>query len=151
MSFLFEPFWGIVDRSQEKKEEKVMVRCLRDWEHKVTVTHVDDIGRVMARILAGDVEGEDRVLYVAGDTVSYGELVDIVKKVSKADVEREEWPIPYLEEELRKDPADGIKKYKLVFARNGVWWAKEKTVNKELGMQMMGVETYARKLFAKEQ
>jgi uncharacterized protein YbjT (DUF2867 family) len=146
MSFLFEQFWGIVDRSQEE-HGKVIVRALGDWTHKVTVTDVHDIGRVLARILSGDVDAENTVLYVAGDTVSYGELADIVAKVSEMSVAREAWSVPYLEEDLRKDPENGIKKYRLVFAREGVWWNTDQTVNEKLGIDMLRVEEYAQRLF----
>lgn len=149
MSFLFEPFWGIVDREREASGV-VTVRCLRDWEHGVTVTDVGDIGRVLARVLAGDVEGENRVLYVAGDSVRYGRLADIVEEVvgSGCRVVRESWSVDYLREELRKDPDDGIKKYRLVFAGDGVYWDKGTTANCQLGMDMKDVETFARKLFS---
>ena len=146
MSFLFEPFWGIVDKGAEA-EGKVVVRCLRDCEHAVSVTDVDDIGRVLARIIQGDVEARDRILYIAGDTVSYGRLAGIVGRVSGKSVEKDEWSIEHLEKELKADPEDSIKKYRLVFAKDGVWWDKKGTVNHELGMSMMDVETYARKLF----
>lgn len=126
MSFLFEPFWGIVDRTHEK-EGKLVVRCLRDWDHRVTITDVDDIGRVLARIVNEDVEAKRRVLYIAGDTLSYGQL-DLV-------------------DELKADSDNDIKKYRLVFAREGVWWSKEETVNHKLGMCMMDVDTYASKIF----
>ncbi|KAF2036429.1 NAD(P)-binding protein [Setomelanomma holmii] len=147
MSFLFEPFWGMVDRSHEKGG-RTIVRALRDWEHKITVTDVDDIGRVLGRIVMGDVDADNRVVYVAGDTVNYGELASIVRRVTGEEVEREAWGVEYLEEELRKDLEDGIKKYRLVFARDGVWWDKEKTVNTELGMSMLSVEECAEKLFS---
>ncbi|KAH3975767.1 hypothetical protein HBH47_015360 [Parastagonospora nodorum] len=145
MSFLFEEFWGIVDRG--RGSGRVGVRALRDWGHRVTVTDVSDIGRVVGRIVAGNVEAEDRVLYVAGETVSYGELAETVARVSGREVEREVWSLEYLEEEVKKDPEDGIKKYRLVFAKDGVWWDKNGTVNAALGMEMMGVEEYAKKLF----
>jgi hypothetical protein len=145
MSFLFEAVWGVVDREKETEGE-VVVRCLRDWEHRVTVTDVNDIGRVMERIVKGDTESKDSVVYVAGDSICYGELADVVEKVVQCRVRRETWSIPYLLEELEKDPENGIKKYRLVFAREGVWWEKERTVNHELGMLMMDVETYARKV-----
>jgi len=148
MSFLFEQFWGIVDRSKEE-EGKVVVRCLRDWYHKVTVTDVNDIGWVLARVIAGDVEAEDRVMYIAGDTISYGQLADIVKQVSGKQVEQEAWSIEHLKKELDLAPEDGIKKYRLVFARDGVWWDKDRTVNKALSMDMMDVETFARSLFSR--
>jgi hypothetical protein len=148
MSFLFEGSWGIVHRSQEAgKGGKITVRALRDWGHKVTVTDVQDIGRVLACVLAGDVDAENKVVYVAGDTVSYGELADIISKVTGKEVERVAWSIPHLEEEVAKDPEDGLKKYRLVFARDGVWWEKEKTVNAKFGLAMSDVQTYARKLF----
>lgn len=152
MSFLFEPFWGIVDRRRRKEggcvEEEVVVRCLRDWEHGVTVTDVHDIGRVLKRILAGNVQAENRVVYVAGDTVTYNDVASIVEKVVGHQVVREKWSVEHLQGELRRDPEDGIKKYRLVFAGEGVYWEKEKTVNWELGMDMMGVEAYAKKVFA---
>jgi len=146
MSFLFEDFWGIVDRSREDNG-KIVVRCLKDWKHRVTVTDVDDIGRVVARVLSGHVEAENRILYVAGDTVSYEELADIVGRASRKEIDKEEWSIPHLDTELKADPENRLKKYRLVFAREGVWWDKEKTVNHQLGMSMADVETYARKLF----
>ncbi|KAF1957184.1 NAD(P)-binding protein [Byssothecium circinans] len=151
MSFLFEKFWGVVERENRVEgvgeidvqiHGTITVRALRDWSHKVTVTDVDDIGKVLACILKGDVEAENRVVYAAGDTVSYAELADIVEKVTGRKVEREEWSVPYLEEELEKDPDNQIKKYRLVFARDGVWWDKKGTVNEKLGIKVMDVESY---------
>ncbi|KAF1934825.1 NAD(P)-binding protein [Clathrospora elynae] len=149
MSFLFEQFWGIVDRSLEAESGNITVRCLRDWDHKVTVTDVNDIGRVLARIIASPSLFTNNILYVAGDTVLYAELASIVERVSGATVEMETWDVPHLERELSNSPDNGIKKYRLVFARDGVWWDKEKTINHELGMPMMDVATYADRLFNK--
>jgi uncharacterized protein YbjT (DUF2867 family) len=149
MSFLFEDFWGVVARpSHPSQEDTVTVRALRDWEHGITVTDVDDIGRVMGRIVAGNVDARNKVVYVAGGTVRYGELADVVEKVTGKAVMREIWGVEYLDEEVKKDPEDGIKKYRLVFARDGVMWDKAGTVNAQLGMEMMGVEEYARKVFS---
>ncbi len=151
MSFLFEPFWGIVERTPHGKtvaETEVTVRALRNWQHKVSVTDVSDIGRVLARFLAGDVDATNRVVYVAGDTVSYGDIADIIQRITPDyKLHREEWSIPHLEEDLSKDPESQIKKYRLVFAKEGVWWEKNKTVNHELGIDMMSVEAYAQKFF----
>ncbi|KAJ8110431.1 hypothetical protein OPT61_g6726 [Boeremia exigua] len=140
MSFLFEPFWGIVDRSKER-EGKLTVRCLRDWKHGVTVTDVADIARATKRILAGDIDAENKVVYVAGDAVRYEELATIIGRVTGHEVAREEWDVERLWQELRKDPEDGIKKYRLVFAGDGVFWEKDKTMNYRLEMEMMDVET----------
>lgn len=142
MSFLFEQFWGIVDR----EGGKVTVRAFRNWDHKVTVTDVNDIGKVLGRVVAGDVEGENRIVFAAGDTISYGQLADIVERVTGKKVEREVWSISHLKEDIAKEPENIVKKYRLVFARDGVWWDKERTVNHQLGIPVMDVETYAKKI-----
>ncbi|KAF2874513.1 hypothetical protein BDV95DRAFT_487463 [Massariosphaeria phaeospora] len=144
MSFLFEQLWGIVDRDGDK----ITVRALRDWNHRVTVTDVNDIGNVLARIVTGDAEADDRVVYCAGDTVSYAQLADIIQRVKKQDVKREQWSVQHLESELAKDPSDTLKKYRLVFAKDGVYWEKESTVNHKLNISLIDVGTYARKILA---
>jgi hypothetical protein len=151
MSFLFQQFWGIVDAQSESTvlKESVTVRALRNWEHSVTVTDVNDIGKVLARIVAGDVESEDRVLYVAGDTISYSQLADIIARVTGQEVQREEWSIPHLKEELAKDLENLIKKYRLVFAGDGVSWDKKLTVNHQLSIPVTDVETYAKEHLGK--
>lgn len=151
MSFLFEPFWGIIDTTQLAPSGKLTVRCLRDWRHEVTVTDVHDIGKVLARIVAGDIDANDRILYVSGDTIRYGELADLIEHVTEKEVVREKWSIPYLEEELKKDPENGIKKYRLVFARDGVCWNPEESVNYQLEIPTLDLDTYATKWFSEQQ
>jgi hypothetical protein len=149
MSFLFEPGWGMVQQNDDGGP--VTVRCLGSWQHKVTVTDVVDIGRVLARIVAGDVPAEDRVVFVAGDTVSYGELAELVQGARGEEVTKEEWSVPYLEEELARDPDNGLKRYRLVFAREGVWWDKAGTVNDRLGMELKTVEAWVKGVLSKKQ
>jgi hypothetical protein len=144
MSFLFEQYWGVVDR----EEDRLTVRALRSWNHKFTVTDVSDIGKVLARVVAGDVEAEDRTVYAAGDTISYAQLAHVVETIAGSTVVREEWSMPHLKAELEKDPENLIKKYRLIFARDGVWWDKELSVNHKLQIPCIDIETYARKLFA---
>lgn len=144
MSFLFEQFWGVIDR----KGGRSTVRALRNWEHDVTVTDVSDIGRILSRVVAGDVEAENPVIYAAGDTVTYKELADIIERVIGEPVEREVWSVSYLKTELAKDPIDQIKRYRPVFTRDGVCWDKSRTVNHKLGMSVIGIDEYARKLIS---
>ncbi|KAI4614305.1 uncharacterized protein J4E87_009525 [Alternaria ethzedia] len=70
-------------------------------------------------------------------------------RVGGKQVQQEAWSIEHLKEELDSAPEDGIKKYRLVFARDGVWWEMSRTVNKALGMNMMDVETFTRSLFSR--
>lgn len=143
MSFVFEAFWGILD----KRDSGITVRALKSWDHRITTTAVEDIGKVLAQILKGNCEAEDRVVFAAGDTVSYQEFADIIERVTGSEVRRELWSIPYLQEDLEKHPDNLIKKYRLAFARDGVWWDKESTINHKLGMDVTGVEAHAKKLF----
>ncbi|KAF2003648.1 NAD(P)-binding protein [Amniculicola lignicola CBS 123094] len=147
MSFLFEPFWGIVGFEKPDANAEITVRALRDWDHKITVTAVEDIGRVVARILAGDVDAENLVLYVAGDTVSYGELANVIEKQSGKKVKREAWTAEHLRSELDSDPGDGLKKYRVAFAGDGVWWDTKTTVNAKLGMEMVDVRAHSKDMF----
>ncbi|KAF2737028.1 NAD(P)-binding protein [Polyplosphaeria fusca] len=150
MSFLFEQFWGVVERKGEGEQQEITVRALGGWDHGVVVTDVSDIGRVLARIVAGDVDAEDKVLYVAGDSVKYSQLADIVERVAGKEVQREAWTEEHLRAELAKTPEDPIKKYRVVFARNGVFWEKERTVNYQLKIPTLDVETYAKEILSKD-
>jgi hypothetical protein len=143
MSFLFEPFWGVF----EQGDDVITVRALGSWEHKVTVTTADDIAKVVARIVSGDVESENRVLYIAGDTVTYKRLSDIVGLTFRKPVRCELWDMAYLKRELASDPENELKKYRVVFAGDGVWWDKEATVNHKLQLPLTGVEAWLRRRF----
>jgi len=71
----------------------------------------------------------NRVIYTAGDMVTYAQLADIVESILSRKVQRVEWSVPRLKEELAKDPDDHIKKYRVVFAKAKVSWAVDKTFN----------------------
>jgi hypothetical protein len=150
MSFLFEPFWGVVDREEEGTGEQITVRCLRGWDHSVSVTDVCDIGRVLKRILEGDVEVANTVLRIAGDTITYGELAEIMERVGGRKVLRESWSAEHLQKELQRDPENLVNRYRVAFSGEGVYWPMEETVNHRLGMEMTDVETYAKKRLSLE-
>ncbi|KAI9715280.1 MAG: hypothetical protein M1812_006091 [Candelaria pacifica] len=125
MSFLFEDFFGVVDRSTGEDGE-VMVRALGSWENEITVTTVEDIGSLTAAVVVGT-GGQEGVVYVGGDTVSYERLAGFVEHY-KGRVKREVWSVDFLKEELAKDPENTIKKYRVVFAEGrGVAWDLDRT------------------------
>jgi len=144
MSFLFEPYWGFV----EPEGEDVVVRALGSWENRVTVSTVEDIGSIAARIVCAsesELETKDKIVYMAGETISYARLAKVVEIVFGKKVRRELWSVDHLREELKKDPENLVKKYRVVFAEgNGVSWDEKGTVNRTLGMQVTDVETWAR-------
>lgn len=135
-SFLFEPSFGVVS------EDRSVVRALGGWANEVTVTTPVDIGKVVAEILwaAPEVQG---VIYTAGETASYARLASILEKIWQRKVAREEWSVGMLKEELAKDPGDGLKKYRVVFAEGkGVAWSQEETFDKVRGLRLQGVEDW---------
>lgn len=137
-SFLFEPAFGVVS------EDRRSVRALGKWENEVTVTAPEDIGTVVAEIVwaAPEVQG---VVYTAGETVSYGRLTETLERVWGRELRREEWSAGMLSEELAKDPGNGLKKYRVVFAEGrGVAWSEEKTFNRGRNLRLRGVEDWVR-------
>lgn len=138
MSFLFWPPFGVVS------EDHQIVKALGGWKNTVTVTTPEDIGKATAEIVyaAPEVQG---VVYTAGQTVSYGQVADIMEDVFGVKVERQEWSVDSLKVDLAKDPENGLKKYRIVFAEGrGVAWDEAKTFNYQRGLKLQGVEEWVR-------
>jgi nucleoside-diphosphate-sugar epimerase len=145
MSFLFEDFFGVV----EEKGEKVVVRALGSWDNRVTVTTPDDIGKLTAMILFEEPRISNSVVYTAGETVSYAKVADIVENATGKKVRREVWSVEKLKEDLKADPDDNVKKYRVVFAEGrGVSWDMERTFNMQRGIEVKDVKSFAREKFA---
>jgi hypothetical protein len=164
VSFLFEKAFGVVDLGLDREQSnsaQCVVRALGSWENRVSVTTVEDIGRVVAEIVFSrddDLKMEDgkdggsgsgQVVFTAGNTIEYSTLADVVEKVSGREVRREVWSIDMLKEDLRKDPENGMKKYRVVFAEGtGVSWDEENTFNSMRGLVLKGVEKWLEELLA---
>jgi len=139
-SFLFEKVFGVVDI------EEGVVRALGSWDTEISVTTPNDIGRMVKEIvLEKELVMKDEVAFVAGDTLTYSRLADIVDSVLARKLRREGWNVAYLTEELLKDPDDHIKKYQVVFAKGkGVAWDMQKTYNRRKRIELTSVEDWAR-------
>jgi hypothetical protein len=144
-SFLFEPWFGVVETSSSGK---IVVRALGSWENGVSVTTPEDIRRVTARVVF-DNGIIDTVVYSAGDTVTYQRLADIAEDMSYrpgGDTlgKREVWTLAYLREQLKQDPENVVLKYRVVFAEGrGLSWNLEDTINHKWNMELEDVKTYA--------
>lgn len=137
-SFLFEPVFGVVDLEQNT------VRALGSWDTAVTVTTPEDIGALTAEVCFGEPRIVDDIVYTAGDTLTYGELADLVDSVLDRKVRRVERSVPELRDELAEDPDDAIKKYRVVFAEGrGVAWDSDKTLNARRGIEVVDAERWA--------
>jgi nucleoside-diphosphate-sugar epimerase len=136
-SFLFEPAFGVVDL------EHARVHALGSWANRLTVTTADDIGRLTATILTHEPRLRDEVVYIAGDTFSYAQLAETVERHLGRDVERVLWDIDKLRSEVAVHPDDGMRKYRLAFARDtGVAWDKDRTFNAAHGIAVTDVAAW---------
>lgn len=138
-SFLFEPAFGVVDLAANT------VHALGSWDNEVTLTTPEDIGVLTADIVFARPRIHNTVVYLAGDTISYRELADIVDRVRATTVTRTEWTTDFLADQLRQDPGDSMRKYRAVFARTtGVAWPKEQSYNAVRGIATLTAEQWAR-------
>lgn len=139
-SFLFEPAFGVVDF------ETARVHALGRWENRLTVTTPDDIGRLTAAILAHEPRVMNAVVFVAGDTVSYARLADMVEHHLDRPVQRILWDMDRLRSEVAQHPDDILRKYHLAFARDsGVAWDKDHTFNAANGIAVTDVAAWLRR------
>lgn len=142
-SFFFEPSFGVVDLGQNT------VHALGSWENSVTVTTAEDIGKLTAEILFTEPRISNKVLYTAGDTITYGKLADTIDLVLHRKVERALWTVPTLKEQLAADPGNAIAKYRVVFAEGrGVAWPIDQTFNHQRAVQVINVERWVRDHFS---
>jgi len=147
-SFLFESYFGVVDL--EAHNGRGVVRALGDWENKVTLTTAEDIGKLTAAIVFQEPKFRNEVVYIASDTVSYGQVAEAVDEVLGRQVERELWTVDYLKEELRKDPESALGKYRVVFAEGkGCFWEKDRTFNRKRGIEVEDLRGWMARTFGK--
>ncbi|TLS24427.1 hypothetical protein PpBr36_08216 [Pyricularia pennisetigena] len=120
-SFLFEESWGVV----VPQGEGVKVTALGSWEDGITATTAEDIARVTARLVldpeedgawsGGGREGAGPPVYIAGDTLTYADLADLVGRVTGKEVVRECVGRDDLRKTLKQDPDNKLYKYRVVF------------------------------------
>ena len=124
MSYLFEPEFGVVDLKNSA------VHALGSLDTAVTLTTPDDIGVLTAEIVFFEPTIRNEIVFLAGDTVTYGEVADKLEAALGRPFSRSEWTIPFLMEELARDPQNMMRKYRAVFAQGrGVAWDKSGTFN----------------------
>jgi hypothetical protein len=137
MSFLFEDFFGVA--SADRKT----VRALGTWDNIVTITDVEDIGKMTAEVVWSGSDIRNEVVFIAGDTISYGSLAEVVEEGQDSPIKRVKWTAQYLKEELAKDPENSIKKYRVVFAEGkGVAWDLSNTLNFKREIQLQTVKQW---------
>lgn len=142
-SFLFWAPFGVADAHADPP----VVRALGAWDNRVTATTARDIGRMTAEVILGPDAASLRnsLVYVAGDTLSYADLADVVEEVTGRPVRKELWDVPMLQDELAKHPEDEMRKYRVVFAQGkGVAWDVESSFNVRRGIPVTNAADWAR-------
>lgn len=138
-SFLFEPAFDVVNL------DKQTIHALGSWETKVTVTTPEDVGKLTTEVLLAEPRITDEIVQVAGDTISYGRLAEVVEQVTRQEFEKTEWPLDKLHADLAAAPDDVMTRYRAAFALgDGMWWDKAETYNERQGIETIDVEQYLR-------
>lgn len=136
-SFLFEPIFEVVNL------EDNIVSALGSLDTAVTLTTPEDIGALTAEIVFCEPRIRNQIVYLAGDTVTYGEVANKLESVLQRTFQRREWTVSELKAELAEDPGNHIKKYRAVFAQGrGVAWDKDVSFNHRMKINTTDVEQW---------
>jgi hypothetical protein len=131
-SFLFEPSFGVVDF------ENATFCALGSLENRVTITTPRDIGRFTAEIVLGkdsDVLFANQPIFVGGDTISYGDLSQLVETIAQKPFQKSVLKVADAQAALARDPENSLLKYQVVFGQgSGVAWDVRKTWNHQQGI-----------------
>lgn len=137
MSYLFEPEFGVVDL------ENNAVHALGTLDTAVTLTTPDDIGALTAEVLFATPRIRNEIVFLAGDTVTYGEVADKLASALGRPFDRSEWSEQYLLDELAREPNNMMRKYRAAFAQGrGVAWDKRGTFNSQRGFPVTDVASW---------
>ncbi|KAI0834460.1 NAD(P)-binding protein [Hypoxylon sp. FL0890] len=128
MSFLFLPAFGVVDLKERR------LRALGSWDAKLSLTTARDIGRVAVEIAYDPRDASHQVVYIAGDTVTYSQVAELVQRRYGGKWTKELWDERFLKKMLEERPDDGMLKY------------TNKTLNGQRGIELQGLESYLREM-----
>lgn len=109
------------------------------------MTTPEDIGRLTAEIFFAEPAIENSIVYIGGDTVTYGQLADTVELLSGQEFKRTLSNMTEIQADLENDPTNFIKKYRSIFgAGRGVSWELEKTFNFQNGIPTTSAAQWAK-------
>jgi len=137
MSYLFEPEFGVVDLKNNA------VHALGSLDTAVTLTTPDDIGALTAAVVFAQPRIRNEIVFLAGDTVTYGEVADKLQAGLGRPFSQSEWTEQYLLDELARDPQNMMRKYRAAFAQGrGVAWDKSGTFNQRHAIPVTDVSSW---------
>ncbi|GKS84603.1 aromatic alcohol reductase [Acidovorax sp. SUPP1855] len=137
MSYLFEPEFGVVDLQNNA------VHALGNLDTAVTVTTPDDIGALTAAVVFARPRIRNEIVFLAGDTVTYGEVADKLQAALGRPFSRSQWTEQYLLDQLAREPQNMMRKYRAAFAQGrGVAWDKSGTFNQRRAIPVTDVSSW---------
>ena len=139
-SYLFEPFFGVVDFDGK------VINALGSPDTAVTVTTPEDIGRLTAEIFFEKPVIENSIVYIGGDTSTYGQFGDLIESLSGQKFKRTVSDLKELENDLNNDPTNFVKKYRSIFGSGrGVSWDFKTTFNFKKGIKTTSASEWGEK------
>ncbi|WP_320726325.1 aromatic alcohol reductase [Enterobacter sp. 118C5] len=136
-SFLFEPAFNVVNLSEKT------INALGGWDTQVTVTSPADIGRLTTEIYLHQPRIVNEVIFVAGETTSYGKLAETVERTTKQAFDKNVLTLPDLLNALHLNPDDQMLRYRAAFAReDGMWWPMSNTWNVQNNIPTQDIESW---------
>ena len=139
LSFLFRRDFGLVDL------EKGKVAGIGSWDNTLTVTAVEDIGRVVSELIYVTPD-ENGVIYISGDSISMERLATVVENLLGKKIKKSVKSVPELEAELAANPEDKTRMYRTTFASGlGTYWDSKNTYTARRGLKTISVEQWAKK------
>lgn len=136
-SFLFEPTFDVVNLAEKT------INALGDWETQITVTSPADIGRLTTEIYLHQPRIANEVVFVAGETTSFGKLAETVERVTKQTFAKNVLTLPDLQDALHLNPDNQMLRYRAAFARgDGMWWPMSNTWNVQNNMPTQDIESW---------
>ncbi|MET4140969.1 hypothetical protein ABIB30_003354 [Pedobacter sp. UYP1] len=137
-SYLFEKSFGLVDF------DKKIVNALGSPDTAVTVTTPGDIGKLTAAIFFAEPQIKNTIVYISGDTITYGQFADVIDSLSGEKFERTVADLEELKNDLQNDPTNFVKKYRSIFGDGrGVSWELEKTFNFQNSIETTSAKQWA--------
>jgi hypothetical protein len=139
LSFLFRKDFGLVDLDEGK------VAAIGSWDNTLTVTTVEDIGRVVSELIYVTPD-ENGVVHISGDSISMQRLATVVEDLTGKTIEKSVKSVKELEEELANDAGNKMRMYRTTFASGlGTNWDSQNTYTARRGLKTISVAEWAKK------
>lgn len=137
ISYLFETEFGVVDLARDE------VHALGSLDTAVTLTTPQDIGALTAEVVFATPRIRNEIVFLAGDTVTYGEVADKLQQGLGRRFNRSAWTVEHLLDELAADPQNMMRKYRAAFAQGrGVAWDKNESFNRRRDLPVTDVASW---------